>query len=240
MENRQQRTLESFQRDLVFVDQHPITPEPPLLAGMRKSLQASITRIHDLYLQQHHAKNAISGNVARRVRKLRRDWMMPLLRIAQPLLRFAPGVDAALRVPHARSDAHSVAMAALKMADALAPHSKLLSSAGCSKEYMRQFRQEARDLALVTKSSQSARERRAKATSALAEEFKKAKKTVTVIEGLVMLHHGTDSTWAKHWKDRRRVSKRMGRPRTRGKKLLSHTMPSDAPTETHVFSPHES
>jgi hypothetical protein len=219
MDNRQQRTLESFQRDLVFIDQHPVTPEPPLLAAMRKSLRASITRINSLASDQRSAKDSISGHVDARVRKLRRDHMMPLVRIAKPLLAFAPGVEAALRVPHARSDAYTVAMAALRMADAVTPHAKLLLSAGYSKDYLKQFRHEARQLGLVVKSAESARLRRNKATAAIAAEFEKAKKTVTVIEGLVMLHHGSDSVWAKHWKDRRRVSKRIGRPRSRGKKL---------------------
>jgi hypothetical protein len=102
MDNRQQRTLESFERDLVFLDQHPITPEPPLLAAMRKSLRASITRLRSLANEQRSAKDSISGRVDFRVRKLRRDAMMPLVRISKPLLAFAPGVEAALRVPHAR------------------------------------------------------------------------------------------------------------------------------------------
>jgi len=226
MDNRQQRTKESFHRDLVFIDQHPITPEPPLLAAKRKSLRSSITRIDSLATEQRSAKDAISGHVDARVRKLRRDHMMPLMRIAKPLLAFAPGVEAALRVPHARSDAYTVATAALRMADAVAPHAKLLLSAGYSKDYLKQFRHEARQLALVVKTSETARIRSSKATTAIAAEFEKAKKTVTVIEGLVMLHHGSNSVWFEHWKTRRRVTKRIGRPRNRKKSSRQPLSPS--------------
>jgi hypothetical protein len=220
MDNRQQRTLQSFEHVLTFLDQNRVTPEPPLLAGMRKSLRASITRIRSFAADQMTAGNSVSGRVDVRVGKLRRDGMMPLVRIAKPLLAFAPGVEAALRVPHARSDAYTVATAALRMADALAPHVKLLSSAGYSKDFLRQFRQEARDLALVVKNAESARLRRTKATDAIAAEFKKAMRTVMVIEGLVMHHLGSDKNTVAHWKNRRRVSARIGRPRSRGKKLL--------------------
>jgi hypothetical protein len=158
--------------------------------------------------------------------------MMPLVRIAKPLLAFAPGVEAALRVPHARSDAYTVAMAALRMADAVKPHAKLLLSAGYSKDYLKQFRHEARQLGLVAKSAKTARVRQSKATKALKREFEKAQKTVTVIEGLVMLHHGSDSEWAKHWKTRRRVTKRIGRPRSRGKKLLPQSSSAAEPVLT--------
>ena len=155
---------------------------------------------------------------------------MPLVRIAKPLLAFAPGVEKALRVPHARSDAYTVAMAALRMADVVAPHAKLLSSAGYSKDYLKQFRHEARELGLAVKTSESARLRRTKATQAIAAELEKAKKTVTVIEGMVMLHHGSDSEWAKHWKERRRVTMRIGRPRSRGKKSRPQQSSSAAET----------
>ena len=226
MDNRQERTTIAFEKVEIYLDQNPVRPEPPLLAGMRKSLRASVTRIRTLEAEQSDAKYSISGRVDVRVSKLRRDRMMPLVRIAKPLLTFAPGVEAALRVPHARSDARTVAMAALRIADALAPHARLLSAAGLSKDYLRAFRQEARDLGLAAKNAESARARRSKATHALAAEFRKAMKTLTVIEGLVMLHHGSGKNAVQHWKTRRRVSKRIGRPRSRNK----HDSPA-APAE---------
>jgi len=226
MQDRQNRTLQTLLNVDGFLDLRPITPEPPLLTGMRKSLHASIVRVRSLAAEQRSAKDSISGSVTLRVSNLRRDRMMPLVRIARPLLKFAPGAEASLRVPHARSDAYTVATAALRMADALAPHAKLLASAGCSKEFMREFRQEARDLALVTKNADSARQRRTKATAAIVAEFKKAMKTVTVIEGLVMLHLGGQKGNVKFWKNRRRVSSRIGRPR---KRKTSARQPSSTP-----------
>jgi hypothetical protein len=56
------------------------------------------------------------------------------------------------------------------------PHAKLLLSAGYSKDYLKQFRHEARQLALAVKGSESARIRRSKATAAIAAEFEKAKR----------------------------------------------------------------
>jgi len=37
-------------------------------------------------------------------------------------------------------------------------------------------------------------------------------KTVTVIEGLVMLHFGSDRKSVKYWRQQRRVPARLGRP----------------------------
>jgi len=212
MDNRQERMLTTFHTILFFLERHPISPEPPLLAGMRKSLEASLTKLRAHGLTQHMALNLSAGSVEHRRRALRRDRMMPLVRIAKPLLAFAPGVSRALQVPHARADAHTVATAAMRMADALAPHNRLLISAGYPRDFLKTLRLEARDLALVTTRVESAREKRSKATAAIAAEFKKAKKTVTVIEGLVMLHIGSNRNSVKYWRQQRRVSARLGRP----------------------------
>jgi hypothetical protein len=218
MDNRQRRTLQAFISIKVFLENGRLTPAPPLLAGMRKSLEASIDRIRSLRLEQHIANNSRDGKVELRRRKLRRERMMPLVRIAKPLLAFAPRVEPTLRVPHARADAHTVATAALKMADALEPHARLLASAGCSKDFLRQLRQEARALALAVKTTEKARQRTSVATAAIAAEFKKAMKTVTVIEGLVMLNYGGDPATQAVWRRTRRVSARIGRPKQRSKR----------------------
>jgi len=231
MDNRQQRTLRAFENVLIYCEQHPVNPEPPLLAGMRKSLRASIARIERLGSDQWDATRAMNGGVPLRVRLLRRDKMMPLVRIAKPLLAFAPGVERALRVPHARSDALTVATAALKMADAIAPHTKLLASAGYSKDFVRDFRAEARALALVARNADKARANRSKATQAIAAEIKKAMQTVMVLEGLVMLHIGSNKSSVGLWKNRRRVSARIGRPKQRRKTLLA-TSDGPAPNQS--------
>src|SRR4051812_48721686 len=125
MDNRQERTIRAFENILIYCEQHPIVPEPPLMAGVRKSLPAAVNRLRDLGSEQFTATRALNGGVPLRVRKLRREHMMPLVRIARPLLAFAPGVEKSLRVPHARADALTVATAALRIADAVTPHAKL-------------------------------------------------------------------------------------------------------------------
>lgn len=172
MDNRQQRTLRAFHNILIYCEQHPVKPEPPLLTGMRKSLQASITRIERLRSDQSDATRAMNGGVAN---------------------------------------------AALNMADAIAPHTKLLASAGYSNDFLRELRVEAKALALVARNTDKARTSRTSATAAIAAEFKKAMRTVTVLEGLVMLHKGSDLIHLRHWKNRRRVSARIGRPKRRGR-----------------------
>lgn len=212
MENRQIRTLHALHRALAFFDRHPVTPEPPLLAGMRKSLSASAKRIGDLAGTQEYARRTQGAQVDLHRRQLRHERLMPLVRIARPVLAFAPGAEKALRVPHARDDARTVAAAALRLADFLQPHAKLLRSAGCSKGFLSELRHEARSLALSARSAAQGRQERAAATAGIAAEFRKVQKTLTILEGLVMLHFATRPSLIAEWRGDRRVSKRLGRP----------------------------
>ena len=213
MDNRQQRTMHSFVHVLVFLERHPVSPTPPLLAGMRNALDATVARLEKLSGAQHHSRGMVGARVDQRRLALRRERMMPLVRIAKPLLNFAPGAEAALRVPHARADARTVAAAALRMADALEPHKKLLIAAGCSADFLKEIRHEARELALAAKLNRESRERLSTTTAAIASELKKGMKTVQVIEGMVMLHFGKEPGTIRLWRNRRRITARIGRPK---------------------------
>lgn len=232
MDNRQIRTVQTFWNALTFFDYYPVKPEPPLLTGMRSSLQTSISHLQELHHEQNAARLAMNGGVEVRRRKLRREQMMPLVRIAKPLLKFAPGAESALRVPHARADAQTVAAAALRMADVLTPHAKLLAAAGYSREYLRDLRKEARALALTARTTEHARKRRSEVTAAIAGEFTKGMKTLMVIEGIVLREFAHSPDILRFWRNRRKVSARMGRPRdkTRARRGLAIVPDDTAPS----------
>ena len=220
MDNRQQRTLQTFHRILVYLEQHPIEPEPPLLTRMKQSLTTSVARLHQLHVQQHAANIGLSGADVRRMRqRMRRERLMPLVRIAKPLLKFAPGTGHVLRVPHGRADTATIAMHALDMAKALTPHAKLLTSAGYSKDFVSEFTKEARQLAALATAADKTRQRRSRATAAIRQEIKKAMGTVTVIEGILMTRMSpSDRAGQGEWRLARRVQRRAGRPPKRGQR----------------------
>lgn len=218
MDIRQQRTLRSFQNVLVFVSQHPIKPEVPLLGRMLAQLREVMRRIGELNSRQNTVY-VVPGGTATSVRKRRtaiRREMMVLVRIAGPLLQYAPG-EGALRVPHARASAETVSKAAAALANALTPHAKLLKDAGYSRQFLREFRAQAKAVADWEAGATQARNERSIATTEIAEAFKKGMQTVMVIEGLVMRGSGKTPEIMRLWKNRRRVSKRLGRPKRRNR-----------------------
>lgn len=213
MENRQGRSVAAHKRVVLSVDHSGIDPMPPLLLETRTQLQGCIDRLQILRQQQHSAGLAVDGPRPRDAsRKLRREKMMPLVRIARPLLKFAPGVERVMRVPHARSDAITVANAAREMAKMLKPHQKLLRSAGLPNDFLAELRRDADTLAESVKRSERVRRVRSEATAAIARELKEARKHVTIIEGILMFHL-KDTTKLSVFQSGRRIGARIGRPK---------------------------
>jgi len=218
MDSRQTRTVQTFERILVYLERHPIDPEPPLLTRMKQSLTTSVSRLRELHAQQHQANIGLSGADVRLMRqRMRRERLMPLVRIAKPLLKFAPGTGRVLRVPHARADTATIATHALDMAKALTPHARLLTSAGYPKDFISEFVKEARQLAALATAADKTRQRRSRATAAIRQEIKRAMGTVTVIEGILMTRMSpSDRVRQGEWRQARRVQGRAGRPPKRG------------------------
>ena len=215
MDDRQLRTLRSFRMVVAQLQQYPLVPEPPLMTAKLKSLRATIKRIETLQQQQQQAAHAMSGGVEAKKRLLRRQVMLPLSHFARPHLDFAPGVERALTVPHASASALRVAKAGIALADALAPHTRHLVSAGADREMLKRLRTDARALALVARRTDAARQRRSALTRDIAAALEKGKNTVDTIEGMVELRYAGQSGKLDVWRKARRVSKRIGRPRKR-------------------------
>jgi hypothetical protein len=213
MQNRQERTIVSFDKIEAYLDfEQRHTPEPPLLKEQRAKLATSRQRLRELQSIQIGASDRARGKARRMAQDLRRRHMMPLVRIAKPLFKFAPDAERVFKVPHARASASAIATRGLEMAKLIEPHAALLESAGYPDGFLAQFTKEARALADAAKTTELGRAERSQVTRDIAAELKSAMETVTVIEGLVMLHHGNSAQARKFWKERRKVGARIGRP----------------------------
>jgi len=217
MESRQQRTMAAFENVLAFLKEHPIKPEPPLLGRMRSSLQAMVRQLQAAAAGQVSRTRSM-GDIAERLgarRLAMRKEMMALVRIARPLLKFAPDAELALRVPHARADTEAVAHAAMAMTKALAPHAEVLEDAGYEKGFFAEFSARARRLAEAAGDAERARNERGRLTADIASAVKEGMRLVMVIEGMVMRAFADQSGTLVYWRNQRRVSKRIGRPKQR-------------------------
>ena len=210
MQERQERTAERFRFGVSFFERHPIPNAPRLLDGMRNQLQQSLARIEDA--ARVHRNFPVDGHarVEHRRDALRKRKLIPLRRLALPLFTKVPGARTALQVPPAHASAAMVAAAAHRMADFLLPKSGFLRSAGITKDFLRELKQEARTLALSTRELEDARRRRALATRTVKSEITRGLGALSTLEGLIALHAPDQLS---SWKNITGVSKKLGRPR---------------------------
>ena len=217
MDNRQMRMLHALMRTHVISGLPTIGEQPPLFNRVRTQLGESLERLRNYHQTQNAATSALTGewSLDELRNRLRRERMMPLVKVAKPLLKFAPGTAAALRIPHARASSTDVAAAAIRLFEALKPRHKLLAEAGYSKDFLLEMRKEADVIALAVKRSDQARQKRAHATASMAREFKKAMGAVTVMEGILAARLAKDEVFRAQWRQARRVTARIGRPKQR-------------------------
>ena len=218
MDSRQLRTIASYRRVLEFLRSADIQPVPPLLTKMRTRLERSVHRMGELGADQYVAKRSpsVQATQLRTMRlRLRREQMLPLARIARPLVKFAPGTQAVLKVPHARTDSLTLASSAQAMAKALAPHTKLFVSAGHPRDVIARLRADADALAKAACASESSRKTLSLRTAQLRQEFRSAADAVTVIEGILMPWLFKDKVLENSWRVARRVHGKVGRRRGR-------------------------
>lgn len=210
MQERQGSAVNRFNVALAFFEKHPITPEPPLLTKWRRELTESLERIERYADAQLGADMKALSMTSVWRRELRRNRMIPLRKIALPILRHAPGAERALKVPAAHASAGVVAQAALDMIAWLQKHRRLLSSAGVGPEFMAEFRAEATRLAEATRQRKATVAERSRASQGIAREIKKGFAALSIMEGLVALHLPGEM---KGWLIVSRPSKKVGRPR---------------------------
>jgi hypothetical protein len=184
-------------------------------------LQTSIARLHELEYEQHtlmprHSREGKRTAILRM--RLRREYMIPLTRIGRRLLRFARGIEQALKVPHARASHRELVTSAEVMLKAVQPYRALLVSEGFSKTFLAEFRDLTKELKRIATTSSQRQERFARVTEKLREELASAKETLRILDGLMLARTDRDSHLAKTWKDILRTPKRLGRPPAKKRK----------------------
>lgn len=188
MNERQRETIERFRNAFGFFAGNPIPHAPPLVSDMCGQLRKSLARIEQADRVQNHHPVAGRGRVPERRDSLRRTKLIPLRRIALPLMKNIPGARAALSVPATHASAATVAAAAVRMVDYLLPKSGLLRSAGVTKDFLRDLKAEARALALSTRERETWLARRSEATRIIRAEITKGLGAISTLDGLVALH----------------------------------------------------
>lgn len=194
---------------------------PPMYEQFLSKLQTSVARLHELEYEQHTLtpKQVGEGQQTAMLRmRLRRAYMIPLTRIGRRLLRFAPGIERALKVPHARASHRELVTGAEVMLKAVQPHRALLVSAGFPKTFLTEFRDLTKELKRIATTSSQRQEKFARVTKELRQELASANETLRILDGLMLARTDRDAYVANTWKHVLRTPKRLGRPPAKKRK----------------------
>ena len=216
MNARQERSIARLRKIEFNLGIIKVKGTPPLYAASVVKLKATLGRIEKLEREQFFASpgQSAEGKSMRYARKrLRRDYMLPLRRTARRLLAFAPGIESAMVVPHARASYAEVVAAAERMLKAIRPHRKLVNGAGLAPRFLTDFREHTRELKRLSTSASARQATHARVSDELREELKLAHDTVLIIESLLFQRMDHDRELAKTWKEAVRTPKRLGRPK---------------------------
>lgn len=206
---------------------------PPLFERSVIKLETSVGRLRELVREQFALtpQQAGEGKKTSDLRKhLRRKYMIPLTRTGKPLLRFAPGIEQALKVPHARASHREIVTTAEVMLKAVRPHQALLVKEGFPKTFFSEFRDFTRMLKRIATTASQRQTKFARVSRELREEFASANETLRIIDGLVLARTDRDPDFARLWKDVMRTPKRLGRPAAKKRKPSRNEL-SPAPRE---------
>ncbi|HEY2852885.1 MAG TPA: hypothetical protein VGJ18_08580 [Gemmatimonadaceae bacterium] len=157
-------------------------------------------------------------------KRLRWEYMIRLRRNGKRLLRFAPGVEKALKVPHAHASHRELVTAAEVMLKAVQPYRKIFISAGFSKTFFTELRDLTKDLKRIATTTSQRQAKFEQVTDAISEELATAYETLGIIEGLVLARAFHNSRLAKVWKELMKHPTRMGRPPAKKQKLSPSAM----------------
>lgn len=189
--------------------------------AVRARLDAAEARLQALVDEQTDARMQVPAD-AREIeslwRTLRERRMIPIGRAGKRLLAFAPGAERALTVPKKHARLEKLLAAAQRMASYVRRHARLFVDVGFPRDFLAQLRAATQAVRARVARTGSARRRYAKATAALARELAHVQRDIFILDALLANAPSDNPTLLANWRDARRTSKRMGRPRTQGRR----------------------
>ena len=203
----------------------------PTLRAAQRRFEALVVSVRREATNQVGAQMLlpVDGMEIRQLRRaLRDDHLFPVSRLAKKLLKFAPKVESALQVPHARANSTDLVDAAAALGRALKPHTKLLVAEGyLPTTFLVDLRDARKRLDERSRQIDSAMRRRTKATEAMARLFSEISEEVAILDGLLRSLIGRNRTLALKWKRAKRIPRQLGRPKAK-RGLAPISVPRDS------------
>lgn len=208
MNNRQRRTLESFQCALAFTTTLPDVLANASLVPLRTELARIIERLAAQAADQEtgtRQRRAGTRRLDTLLETLRRAHLQPITALARQHLNLAtPGIEESLRMPR-RSDPTSMLQAAASIASCVEPHAALfVAQGGFMPDFVQRLRDAAQAVATVVAERAVEKSRMVHATAALRADLRRGAAVVRLLDLLVSVELRGDAARLHTWKTAKR------------------------------------
>ena len=207
MQARQKQAIEAFRRVQAFLTDHPVPP-PGSYAGAKDMLDEVVAQLTS------HADDRVAGgslsradiSTQRTLRKvLREQHLRPIARIANAMLRGAPGIDKALKVPESRVPVTVLIPIANNFRTAAKRYEETFVKNGLAADFL--SRLDAATTALLNAQADQGRNigTAAGALLGLEKEIQRGRDAVGMLDGIVTTVFAEKPEVLGRWKNAKRV-----------------------------------
>lgn len=214
MEMRQKQAYEAYQRVQDFVNRHPVDG-PAGYAGAKRLLDEVVTG-----LSRHTTNQASGGREGRAetvrqkvlTHRLRNLHLRPVAKIARAVLREAPGIHVALRIPPRQLPVMRLIAEATAVRKSVTPYEAVFVDIGRPADFLAQL-----DTAIETlRGSLVGRARnvgtRAGARLGITQEVRRGRDAVEMLDAIITTRFANDLQVLAEWRSARRVQAIPGSP----------------------------
>ncbi len=187
MDKQQKRTLQTFRRVRDFLRRNAVVIRFAKLDAQLDALAAVVDRLTAYSVEQDtRTRLAKSGTttLARQVRQLRMEFMVPISRFGRTLARHDSALQRALTIPR-KADAEGIVAAALGMADAAEAQKAAFAAGGFSADFAEQLRAVARELKATIDDRAKDIGRRNASTAGVREEISRGRAILALLDAMV-------------------------------------------------------
>jgi hypothetical protein len=218
MKDSQQRQLNSLEWVQRFM--HESAPDDPRFRSLRKEVDEVVARLNADKNRQYMATRSLSvdGKTIRLMAaELREKSLRPIAWRGKSLVRNQPKREEMLRVPSTRVKGEEMAAYALALAAWLKEFKTTFTGAGFKKDFLKQLRADAIALRRRSKNTGSAKRTRTITTKAIAQDLSRGYLLKSAIDALLQPYFKKDYELRIRWNLAKRIKKKTGRPKKRGR-----------------------
>lgn len=187
MNKQQKHTLQTFRRVRDFLRRNAVAIRFAKLDAQLDALASVVDRLTSYSVEQDtRTRLAKSGTstLARQVRTLRMEFMVPISRFGRTLARNDSALQRALTIPR-KVDAEGMVAAALGMADAAEAQKAAFTTGGFAADFAVQLRDVARELKATIDDRAKDIGRRNASTAGVKEEIARGRAILALLDAMV-------------------------------------------------------